>query len=143
MAKPWIRAPPSNKSKNIELLIGSARELREHFPDVHLTLVGSPANAESHEWSNNLKIENKSQVHEGWLIFKESIPREMFRDEVSHNGCFFHGYIGSLDKTLVESTMLRVPVVTINPEYIAIFGSWGNSKEINLVNEYIAYTHSL
>jgi len=34
--------------------------------------------------------------------------------------------------------MLRFPVVTINPEYIAIFGTWGNSNGISLASEYMA-----
>ena len=54
------------------------------------------------------------------------------------NGCFFHAYIGSLDKTLIESTMCRVPVITINPEYLEIFGTWSNLDEITLVDEYTA-----
>jgi glycosyltransferase involved in cell wall biosynthesis len=125
-----------DKSKNIELLISSATELKQVYSDVRLTLVGSSANLESEEWSRRIVLANQSKVLSGWLVFKESIPRESFRSEVSQNGCFFHGYIGSLDKTLIESTMLKVPVVTINPEYIAIFGSWGDSTGISLISEY-------
>ena len=127
-----------DKSKNIQLLISSARKLRETFPDLKLTLVGSPANTESRDWARTLMVETESEAKNGWLIFKESIPRDLFRREVAQNGCFFHGYIGSLDKTLVESTMLCVPVVTINPEYIAIFGTWGNSSGLSLLSEYKA-----
>ena len=126
-----------DKSKNIQLLIESARELRKKYSDIQLTLVGSPANTESRDWARGLMRDTESEVQNAWLIFKESIPRELFRKEVSQNGCFFHGYVGSLDKTLVESTMLRVPVVTINPEYIAIFGTWGNSNGASLVSEFM------
>jgi len=128
-----------DKSKNIQLLINSARELRKTYPDVQLTLVGSPANTESRKWAHELMIETESEVQDGWLIFKKSIPRDLFRSEVGQNGCFFHGYVGSLDKTLVESTMLCVPVMTINPEYIAIFGTWGNSSGLSLLSEYKAF----
>ncbi len=127
-----------DKSKNIQLLISSARELRKTYFDVQLTLIGSPANAESRLWARSLMIETEVDIQDGWLTFKDSIPREYFRSEVSKNGCFFHGYAGSLDKTLVESTMLRVPVVTINPEYITIFGTWGNAAAVSLVSEYKA-----
>ncbi|CAN2170632.1 Glycosyltransferase_GTB-type domain containing protein [Candidatus Nanopelagicaceae bacterium] len=127
-----------DKSKNIQLLISNARELKKNYSDIQLTLVGSPANLESRAWAQGLIRDTESDVHDGWLIFKESIPRELFRKEISDNGCFFHGYIGSLDKTLVESTMLRVPVVTINPEYISIFGNWGDTRDSTLVSEYIA-----
>jgi glycosyltransferase involved in cell wall biosynthesis len=127
-----------DKSKNIQLLISSARELRKTYSNIQLTLIGSAANAESLDWASGLMIETEAEVQDGWLTFKDSIPREYFRSEVSKNGCFFHGYVGSLDKTLVESTMLRVPVVTINLEYMTIFGTWGNVAEVSLVSEYKA-----
>jgi len=57
---------------------------------------------------------------------------------MAKNGCFFHGYLGSLDKTLIESTMLRVPVVTLNPEYTSIFGTWSKLPISDLIDEYLA-----
>jgi len=127
-----------DKSKNIEQLIAAARELRMTYSDISLTLVGSPANEESRVWAQNLVRNTGQDVLDGWLYFKESIPRDYFREEVAQNGCFIHAYIGSLDKTLVESTMLRVPVVTINPEYIGAFGTWAKSNDVGLVGEYKA-----
>jgi len=127
-----------DKSKNIELLIDAARELRKTYLDISLTLVGTPANEESRMWAQNLVLRTGQDVRDGWLKYKDSIPRDNFRQEVAQNGCFFHGYIGSLDKTLVESTMLRVPVVTLNPEYLGIFGSWSKSTDTSLSNEYRA-----
>jgi hypothetical protein len=50
-------------------------------------------------------ITTELDVRDGWLKYKEFITRENFRGEVAQNGCFFHGYIGSLDKTLIESTI--------------------------------------
>jgi glycosyltransferase involved in cell wall biosynthesis len=125
-------------SKNIELLIDAARKIRNGFPEVQLTLVGSPANEESREWAKRLKLDCESDIRSGWLRFKDSIAREDFPREVRGNGCFFHAYIGSLDKTLVESTMLRVPVVTLNPEYVEIFGRWCASGALSLESEYSA-----
>lgn len=37
---------------------------------------------------------------------------------------FIHGYLGSLDKVLVEATLLLLPVATENPEYLKEFGFW-------------------
>jgi glycosyltransferase involved in cell wall biosynthesis len=127
-----------DKSKKIELLIDAAAEIRKLFSDLRLTLVGSPANLESQHWAENLVSRSKYAVEEGWLIFKGSIPRASFPEEVQKNGCFFHAYTGSLDKTLIEATMIRVPVVTINPEYREIFGTWGDSNQVDLVSEYLA-----
>lgn len=127
-----------DKSKNIDRLIEAVREIRKIQPDVCLTLIGTPANAESKAWANTLISNSENDTQNGWLSFKAAIPRKDFPKEIQENGCFFHAYTGSLDKTLVESTMLRIPVITINPEYRAIFGSWSKSKEFNLVNEYFA-----
>lgn len=127
-----------DKAKNIDLLIEAVREIRKSQSDVRLTLVGTPANAESKAWANNLILESKESTENGWLIFKPAIPRGDIPKEIQQNGCFFHGYTGSLDKTLVESTMLRVPVITINQEYRDIFGAWSETNEFNLVNEFFA-----
>jgi len=127
-----------DKSKNIQCLIDSAREIRRIYPDLELTLIGSPANEESRAWAQGLVNSSESEVRNGWLIFRESIPRENFPKEVAQNGCFFHAYMGSLDKTLMESTMLRVPVITLNPEYRKIFGSWSKSNIVDLEDEYVS-----
>jgi glycosyltransferase involved in cell wall biosynthesis len=125
-----------DKSKKIDELIENAIQIRRDIPEVQLTLVGSPSNLESQIWAGDLVRESRENVHEGWLHFKEAIQRSEFPTEMSHNGVFFHSYQGSLDKTLVESTMLGVPVVTINHEYIKIFGSWSGKDKPNLVEEY-------
>jgi len=127
-----------DKSKQIETLIQAAIELREKNNQIELKLVGSPANEESKVWAKSLYAKYGDQIDRGWLEFEGSISRHLFPGKMANSGCFFHAYIGSLDKTLVESTMLCVPVVTINPEYINIFGSWSNSEPISLISEFIA-----
>jgi glycosyltransferase involved in cell wall biosynthesis len=127
-----------DKSKNLELLIKEASILRATHRDLCFKVVGSPANRESIAWSELLRKQNISNIQEGWLSFSGSVPRSKFSELTSQNGCFFHAYLGSLDKTLIESTMLRVPVVTINPEYITIFGSWSGNDTPDLVTEYNA-----
>jgi glycosyltransferase involved in cell wall biosynthesis len=129
-----------DKSKQIETLIEAAIELRKENNQIELQLVGSPANEESKVWAKGLSARYGDQIESGWLQFEGSISRNLFPGKMAKSGCFFHAYIGSLDKTLVESTMLCVPVVTINPEYINIFGSWSNSAPVSLIAEYIALT---
>jgi len=125
-----------DKSKNIQLLIDSARNLRKSYPGLALTLIGSPSNADSGDWATGVVRDSDQDVKDGWLRFKESVSRAAIPREMANSGCFFHGYIGSLDKTLVESTMLRVPVVTINPEYLKLFGSWSKSGITTLESDY-------
>jgi len=127
-----------DKSKNINRLISSAEELRKSFSEIELTIIGSTANKQSQNWANELILQSRQKVEMGWLSFKEAIPREEFPIEMAKNGCFFHCYLGSLDKTLIEATMLCVPVVTMNPEYIEIFGTWSNNTFSDLESEYRA-----
>jgi glycosyltransferase involved in cell wall biosynthesis len=128
-----------DKSKNIDFLISTAGELKKVFPGIELTIVGSPANLESQGWAKEITSKSKPWIESGWLHFKDSIPREQFPIEMAKNGCFIHAYLGSLDKTLIESTMLRVPVVTLNPEYISIFGTWSRLPISDLKDEYLAF----
>jgi hypothetical protein len=37
---------------------------------------------------------------------------------------FIHGFLGSLDKVLIEATLAKLPVATENPEYLKEFGVW-------------------
>ena len=125
-----------DKSKNIDQLITSAKVMRKKYPKLELTIVGSPGNAESVNWSKNLVDLFDEDIKQGWLIFKPAIKRSEFSTELSKHGCFIHAYQGSLDKTLIESTMSRIPVVTINLEYVNIFGSWASFKLKDLESEY-------
>jgi len=127
-----------DKSKKVDLLISTAEELQKFFPDINLTIIGSPANQESRNWAKDLIAKSNQKIEKGWLHFKSAIPREQFPAEMAKNGCFFHGYLGSLDKTLIESTMLRVPVITLNPEYTSIFGTWSKLPISDLISEYLA-----
>ena len=127
-----------DKSKNIDLLVSEFKDLRKLFPEISLTLVGNSSNSESHSWAKKLINDNRDYVDEAALTFRDAILRSQFPDVLAENGCFFHAYTGSLDKTLIESTMMRVPVLTINPEYLSIFGSWSKRHQVSLRDEYKA-----
>ena len=127
-----------DKSKNIDLLISSAEKIKKSFPHIELTITGSPANVESRDWANDLILQSKPAIENGWLNFQEAIPRNLFPIEMAKNGCFFHHYLGSLDKTLIEATMLCVPVITLNSEYLSIFGTWSKFPILNLEDDYKA-----
>jgi glycosyltransferase involved in cell wall biosynthesis len=127
-----------DKSKKIDLLIKQARFLRKEFEKLSLTIIGAPANQESKSWSTNLMKDSEADVSDGWLRFSNSISREKIPTLMEAYGCFFHTYLGSLDKTLVEATMLGLPVVSANPEYMSIFGQWSEVRYPSLIDEYKA-----
>ncbi len=125
-----------DESKNIQHLIDTAFELRVLFPDIHLTLVGSPSNQKSKQWASHIISSSSEHIGNGWLQFKDAIHRSDFPSTIAAEGCFFHAYTGSLDKSLVEATLLKVPVLTINGEYLSIFGSWSGKLNTDLAQEY-------
>lgn len=127
-----------DKSKHVDELILAVSELRSEIESLELMLVGSTANKESKKWAGEVIRDSKPFVEAGWLKFNEAIPKNQFAGLVSSYGIFLHKYEGSLDKTIIEATLLGVPVVTINPEYISIFGSWGGGVMPTIIDEYRA-----
>ena len=81
---------------------------------------------------------------DGWLNFRSSVPRSETPKILDGNDIFIHGYQGSLDKTLIEATLVGLPIVTINLEYQAEFGAWGSEDESrNSLSKQIKYLKSL
>jgi len=123
-------------SKRADEIIESVRKLREVYPKMTLSLIGTPGNVSSADWASNLQKINQ----EAWLTFKPSVPRREIGKLVSDSDVLFHAYLGSLDKVLIEASFMEIPIVTINPEYHRIFGTWGTSQTPSLISEYESLT---
>jgi hypothetical protein len=120
------------------LIVDSVKTLKNSFVDIELTITGSPSSKASESWANSLREFYSEDVSLGWLNFVSSIPRNLIPTTMERHGCFIHAYEGSLDKTIIEATMLKVPVVTVNPEYCKVFGTWSKAINFDLVAEYQA-----
>jgi glycosyltransferase involved in cell wall biosynthesis len=131
-----------DRSKNIELLIQSTLEIQNLCPNAKLTLIGSSANTESSSYFAELSKKYVLEIGSRSISFLPSMPRERLSAELRKHDIFIHGYKGSLDKTLVEATFSCIPVITINPEYNNIFGTWSNLTSPTLYQEYSAL-HSM
>lgn len=119
-----------DRSKNVSLIISEVETARKKFPELTLTLIGSPSNSKEEEYAKSVKTGSKNAVTDGWIVFKSSISRNEIPGMLYQNDIFIHAFQGSLDKTLVEATMVGLPVVTINHEYHNEFGIW--DKESNI-----------
>jgi glycosyltransferase involved in cell wall biosynthesis len=123
-------------SKNLDLIFSEIGSLRKTFPHLSITQIGSPSTNFAKLECDSLRIKWQSGIAEGWISLKDSVSRGdlpvLFRDF----DVFFHAYVGSLDKSLIEATMSGLPVVTINPEYLSEFGSWGKDHTVTLSSEY-------
>ncbi len=131
-----------DRSKNIDLLIQSTIEIQGLNSSAKLTLIGSSANVESSNYFAELRDKYSKEIDNGSISFLPSMPRGMISKELCRYHVFIHAYKGSLDKTLVEATFSCMPVITINPEYISIFGTWSKLTLPTLFQEYSAL-HSM
>jgi glycosyltransferase involved in cell wall biosynthesis len=122
-------------SKNIESIIDAIIEIRLSRGEVSLALIGSPSTKLAELEAEKIRAKFRSAIEEGWLQFIDSIPRKSVMSYLTDSHVFIHSYIGSLDKSLIEATMMGIPVVTTNAEYIETFGTWSNEKPISLINE--------
>jgi len=129
-----------DKSKNIDILISEFKELKAIYPSMTLNLVGSNSNVESRAWAEKIVSDNQKEDDSKSLVFNKAIRRDQIPKVLSEHGCFFHAYVGSLDKTLIEATIVGIPVVTINPEYIEIFDKWSKGMDLTLQSEYLGLT---
>ncbi len=115
-------------SKNLDLLIQAVVNLRTRYPTMTLELIGDPLGPDSQMYLTNLKNTWKKELEEGWLVINPAIPRDLIPQTLERSDLFVHAFVGSLDKSLVEATMTRTPVVTLNQEYIREFGSWSKNN---------------
>lgn len=128
-------------SKNIELIITVFTECFHEDKNATLTFVGEPSTAEATLYIKNLKNRFANEIKEGRLVFLGNSPRKNLYKILNKSDLFLHGFEGSLDKTVVEATLMGLPVITLNQEFLRHFGQWSisNSITINLRNELIAY----
>ena len=137
----FIHISRLDPAKNIELIIDSVQILRSKHPEITLEIVGSPSSVKFLDYAKNLTAKFSTDQFSNWLKFTPYIPRVNLPQYLKEKDAFIHGFQGSLDKALVEATFTALPVVTINQEYLEIFGRWGNTyrrEQINLEREALA-----
>jgi len=133
-----------DRSKNVSMIINEVEISHKIFSELKLTLIGSPSNPTEKVYADLIETNYNTSVNNGWLIFKNSILRSDAPKILKENDVFIHAYQGSLDKTLVEATLVGLPVVTINIEYLKEFGNWDLSNSFHVtLSEQIQYLKSL
>jgi len=72
-----------------------------------------------------------SEITSNFIRFLGAVPRAKLPFYYSQGMFLIHNFQGSLDKVLIEATLLRCPVVTTNQEYLSIFGKWGSGEDLD------------
>lgn len=127
-----------DRSKNIDLIIQSVLTIKGEYSQASLTLIGSSANSESIDYLEEMRERFSPEIRSGVVTFVPSVLRADLCDELWSHDYFIHAYMGSLDKTLIEATLTRTPVISLNLEYSKIFGTWSKLESPTLVEEFLA-----
>jgi glycosyltransferase involved in cell wall biosynthesis len=141
-AKSLVHIGRFDQSKDIHGIIDAVNKVmvRNHL-ELTFTQIGSPTTEVARAYCEQTHQKFASQIEEGWLKLQPSILRSEVPSTLSNYDAFTHAYKGSLDKSIVEATLVGIPVLTTNPEYLAIFGSWSRRQQdsVTLENEIESY----
>jgi glycosyltransferase involved in cell wall biosynthesis len=127
-----------DQSKNISEIIDTVKNVKNSQKLVlTFTQIGSPTTKVAHSYYALVNEKFVQEIKEGWIKLKPSIFRSEVPSILREYDAFLHAYNGSLDKSIVEATFVGIPVLTTNPEYLAIFVSWARQPQdsVTLDNE--------
>jgi glycosyltransferase involved in cell wall biosynthesis len=100
---------------------------------------GSPSSDLEKEYFNSMLLDLQTKYP--WIqdSFRGPLIRKNIPNVLMDYGFFVNAYLGSLDKVLVEATMMGVPVVTNNLAYASEFDHNSNFFGVELLDQLIAY----
>ena len=115
-------------SKNIHMFSDLVFELNRSPDKYSIDVFGRPANLESEKYFFDVASSRKAKSQKAPITFHDPIARALIPDIAKKYDIFLNLFSGSLDKTLIESTFMGMPVITWNREYCSQFGTWSNSS---------------
>jgi glycosyltransferase involved in cell wall biosynthesis len=115
-------------SKNIHMFSDLVFELNRSPDKYSIDVFGRPANLESEKYFFDVASSCKAKSQKAPITFHDPIARALIPDIAKKYDIFLNLFSGSLDKTLIESTFMGMPVITWNREYCSQFGTWSNSS---------------
>ena len=117
-----------DESKNIHLLPSVVIKLQELGLKLHLDIYGKELSHKSFKYIEDLKRTISDQINLNDVNFFEPIQRERIAGLITRYDLFINLFSGSLDKALIEATLMGIPVVTWNREYCYEFGTWSKDN---------------
>ena len=115
-------------SKNIHIFPDLVFELNRSSYSYSIDVFGRPANLESEKYFFDVVSSHKAKSQKTSITFHDPIARALIPDIAKKYDFFLNLFSGSLDKTLIETTFMGMPVITWNGEYCSQFGTWSNSS---------------
>jgi glycosyltransferase involved in cell wall biosynthesis len=116
-------------SKNIQELIDNTVNSSWSQRFSQLLLIGE-STIQNLKYKDSIINANWSLINSSRVVLLGRVARELLPEALAKCDVFVHAFEGSLDKSLVEATMLGIPVVTANKEYQRLFGTWPHEEMI-------------
>jgi glycosyltransferase involved in cell wall biosynthesis len=113
-------------SKGIDKILDLVSEMSSSS-NISLTLVGSLPDAFAVNYWSQIQSRYQTLFASGRVKYLGAMNRSDLRDCLANHDLFVHAFEGSLDKALLEATISGLPVITLNREYVEIFGHWNKS----------------
>ena len=104
-------------------------ELNRSQKTYRLDIFGKPGNVAAEKYLEKVAAVQEIKSQELPITFNGPIARDLISDIAEQYGAFLNLFSGSLDKTLIEATLMGMPVVTWNKEYCSQFGTWSGITE--------------
>jgi glycosyltransferase involved in cell wall biosynthesis len=118
-----------DQSKNIRLLIQVLKRLLDQGVNSKLIIIGSPTTLESEQYQLTIRREFQELLNTDALTIAPAQPRAELISYLNRCDIFLHAFQGSLDKSIIESTLAGIPIATLNQEYLNNFGKWDNGEQ--------------
>jgi glycosyltransferase involved in cell wall biosynthesis len=115
-------------SKNIHLFPDLVFQLNRSLDCYSIDVYGRPANLVSEKYYFDVASSPKAKSQKASIAFHDPIARALIPNIARRYDIFLNLFSGSLDKTLIETTLMGMPVITWNREYCSMFGTWSNSS---------------
>lgn len=130
-----------DKSKDIESIINFLREASRMKILLRVNLIGDTTLG-NEQYFKELIEANTDLISSGYLTFSSKVQNSLLPSLLKKYDFFINSFLGSLDKSLVEATLVGLPVITVNPPYLREFGSWmaleKTSQNSSLFGEFLA-----
>jgi glycosyltransferase involved in cell wall biosynthesis len=117
-----------DESKNMHKLFDLITLLNTKRVSITLDFFGAPSTSSNLAYLEQLKLDHIKLLELKKININSPIPRKQIKSIAQKYGTFINLFDGSLDKTLIEATLLGLPVITWNREYYAQFGSWSKTR---------------
>lgn len=130
----WYHIGRLDPSKNIPKIIQVLERMRNKFPQISFHVYGESSSESTRGYAEDLLKTFSTDRYKNWVEFCGALNHsDLEKISVKYDG-FIHAYEGSLDKTLVEATLLKRAVISANSEFAREFeDDYHGSENVEIV----------